>query len=137
MQLVKDFNWRQSVTPLRGLFELPKIDIGQIRFTNNTPVYADWEYFQRISGGINNIGVGVPLLSLSVGWNPSILSVFQKRTQEKVADIHDICSYSELVTEGSVLFFEKSNSATPFNNLQMEGSNWVPGAVYQGDCTQE
>lgn len=111
-----------------------RIEFTDVTFANETPLYSDWGYIQRNSGGINSIGVGIPFASLSAGWSKSLWSQFKKKIEGQEKAINDSCSGFEAVSSGFVTFLEEDRSDSSDQPLEqtglsMEGARWVPAAV--------
>ncbi len=111
-------------------------DWGNVKFTSNVPLYADWGYFQRISGGIKSIGVGTPIGSISAGWDKSLWALFKKKTKERIKEIVDASTSPEVVVRGFIRLIDvidESSEQNPMMNLDMEGAQWIPGVI----CAQQ
>lgn len=111
-----------------------RIEFTDVTFANETPLYSDWGYIQRNSGGINSIGIGIPFASLSAGWSKSLWSQFKKKIKGQEKAISDSCSGFEAVSSGFVTFLEEGKSDSSDQPLEqtglsMEGARWVPAAV--------
>jgi len=111
-----------------------QIEFTEVNFTNETALYSDWGYLQRISGGINSIGVGIPFASLSAGWSKSLWFEFKKKMGEKAKALSSACLGTEAFVSGFISFFdigeEDSTNQSPKSScLIMEGASWVPAVI--------
>lgn len=116
-----------------GMME-SRIEFTDVTFSDETALYSDWGYMQRISGGLNSIGVGVAIVTLSAGWSKSLWALFKKKVGEQTKAFDESCSEQEAVVNGFVTFIdEKKNGDGMYpkegTGLQMEGANWVPAAI--------
>lgn len=107
-----------------------KIEFTDVTFSDGTALYSDWGYMQRISGGLNSIGVG----GISAGWSKSLWALFKKKIRTRTTALEEICSKQEAVISGFVTFIdENTNSDGKYpkekSGLEMEGANWVPAAI--------
>ncbi len=93
-------------------------DWGKASFCENTPLYADWEYFRLHSNGINSIGFGFALGSFSVGWEKNLMSKFYKKLN------HEEINITDKVLKGYIFFLESET-----NILSMEGSDWYAAVL--------
>ena len=104
-----------------------------ISFGSETPLYSDWAYLGKISGGINSIGFGLPLGSFSAGWNKSLWSSFKKKTKSNRTPICDVKNKKEVLIRGHVNFLQRYENLQPRNkvcdSIEMEGSTWIPASV--------
>lgn len=117
-----------SLSPGKNFF-----DWGDIHFSIDAAIYSDWEYFQRISGGVNSLGVGVTFASLSAGWSESLWSSFKRKVRENQTKPEEISLSKEAVVTGFVSFFEQNDSVlqteNAADNFDMEGTRWVAAAI--------
>jgi hypothetical protein len=102
---------------------------GDIYFKDDTPLYSDWEFLSKKAGGLNSLGVGVPLGSLSAGWDKSLWGSFRKKVKENGTRLESVCTRSELTVSGHVTFFGSDGDETPSDALVMEGGEWEAGIV--------
>ena len=107
-----------------------------IELNVDTPLYSDWSYLERISKGLNSIGVGF-MVSLSAGWDNSLWALFKKKTNDKKTQILDAKNMNEAVLEGHVHFIERYTNfpllEKTVDYINMEGSNWLPAVI----CTNK
>lgn len=105
----------------------------EIRFRENTPLYSDWAYLQRTSGGWNNLGLSTPIAGVSAGWEKSLWSLFNKRTTRILSGYDEACTKSELTITGFVSIFERQPSPggprVVHEEIEMEGVPWIAAAV--------
>jgi hypothetical protein len=52
---------------------------GRIAFASFEPMYCDWDYLSRMSGGIRSLGLSTPIGGLSVGAEPSLWDAFVRQ----------------------------------------------------------
>jgi len=108
----------------------PHFDWGNIKFTDNTPLYCDWDYFIKKNGELNSLGVGFGV-SFSAGWSKSLWSSFQSKIAKTEVSLEEVCNRSEVTLLGYVSFLvHRSNehSLSEEETLSMEGTDWI-GAV--------
>ncbi len=101
--------------------QLQPVEFGPIEFTADTPIYCDWSYLSRKSGGLNSIGAGFGLVSFSAGWNSSLWSSFRScvnRTATSIAQV--IEGEATVYGHATLLVGEQVQS------LEMEGGTWIP-----------
>lgn len=110
-----------------------RIDWGDEGLTNDTILYSHWEYISTNMGGVNNLGAGIPMFSLSVGWNASLSSEFMKKAMANLTDIDNVCTKREVTITGYVSFIENTDRNSPeqsgFLNYEMDGSIWLAAIV--------
>lgn len=106
---------------------------GDLSYKTDTALYADWNYLQNISGGINALGVGVGIFSLSSGWSKSLWTQFKNKVKQKSIDINKINSENEAVIQGYISFIksyhELPNFETSIDTIEMEGATWIPAII--------
>jgi hypothetical protein len=111
--------------------KIPKpIEWGNAYFTNDTVLYSDWSYIQTTSGGINSIGGGVPIVSLSVAWSQSHWSNFKKKVSGTLTEIEYVCSKREATITGFASFI--SSNSEEFSQEQMDGADWITTIMCEG-----
>jgi len=101
---------------------------GRIVFDRFEPLYCDWEYLSRISGGVRSLGVSVPFGGFSIGGEPSLWSLFEKKLRQSKAllpsELSNCDSQSgDVSCKGTVSFFEKRIVH------EMEDGQWELGAL--------
>jgi hypothetical protein len=103
---------------------------GKIKFKGDTPLYCDWDFLSKKCGGLNNLGLGTPIIGFSVGWSKSLWSSFYNKVSKTEVKLEKACEYSEVTLSGYVTFIaHKSHDGTEeLHTMQMEGANWI-GAV--------
>lgn len=102
---------------------------GKAYFEDTTPLYSDWNYFTKISRGLNSIGIGIPIFSLSIGWEKSLWNSFYKKLKKK--NINNPICKGENKIKGYVRLFDLpsiNKNQDPSEFLNMEGEKWYPGA---------
>jgi hypothetical protein len=108
------------------------IQWGKTTFHSDTPLYCDWEFLIRKSGGLNSLGVGFVGLGVSAGWSSSLWSSFQEKVSGASAEIDRLCDGDEATISGYVTFSDtiSEDGPTDVNNVVfMEGVDWIPGIV--------
>jgi len=99
----------------------------------NKPLYIDWDWLYRISGGINSLGLGI-VISGSVGWEKSLFKIFiEKMNNLNTLQLAEINSYSKsdefcIITPNINICYDDSQ-----NNLFMEGHEWIKGYCNLGN----
>lgn len=109
------------------------IQWGKAEPTNDTPLYADWEYLSRISHNINTIGVGIPFGSFSIGWENSLWKkLFENADTEKVFSLKDVTHQYFGTFQGNIEFLKAYNATTGNHFIQyveMENTKWMPALI--------
>ena len=80
-----------------SLFLTKPFSWGDLSYKADVALYADWNYLENISGGVNSLGAGIGVFSLSGGWTKSLWSQFKNKTTQKSKDICKISNESEVV----------------------------------------
>lgn len=141
--------------PISSMANLPSIEFGTYAFgplafpssvhinallqTNrhllrDKPLYVDWNWLHRASGGIRSIGGGF-IVSGSVGWENSLFSFFWN----KLNRLHRLTGQD--IAKGDIPseFCLKATSVRLYINkkwrLQMEGEDWFKGKSVLEDET--
>ena len=108
-----------------------QIKYTDVTFLRETSLYTDWQYIQRISGGITGIGVG----GISLDWITSLDKSSKKKLRKSTKSLDDVCSEQKaVVVKGFVTFLdggENGEDSQPKGKtgLWMEGANWVQAAI--------
>lgn len=121
LRVVQESGLRLSTYFEKGLIKPPEHK--HIYLNTPTPIYSDWDYFSRISGGIVSLGASF-VIGGSVGWRKNLTSLFWKKLKEKDLDIEGILMSKleykeEVVVEG---FLKK---AVPEQVTEIEGRKWT------------
>ena len=101
---------------------------GKITFERDTPLYCDWEYLTRISGGVTSLGVGIPGFSLSAGWSKSLWKSFKDKVFKKSISLNQACSQTEVLIGGYITPLTFKRTKKRHKNLArftMEGKPWI------------
>lgn len=117
-----------EVTPLYPMYDLaPPDDFawGAVEFTEDTPLYCDWDHLSRRSGGLTSLGAGGFGFSVSAGWDESLWSAFRATVERTTVPLGVVGERSEATTESFVNFVEVDGASL---TREMDGSEWI-GAV--------
>nr|MDO8080826.1 hypothetical protein [Candidatus Freyarchaeota archaeon] len=129
-----NFDIREHKVAFEFKLNVPPFDFGDIPFTNNCPLYCDWEYLARKRGGLSNIGFGVSLFgfggSVSAARSPSLWSEFQKKVKKTEVSLKEACGGSEVTLSGYVSFIIHNSGEE--ESMKMEGATWI-GAFIASD----
>lgn len=129
----REHSFRATRDWARYSMHMPEsFDWGNITFSDDSPVFADWDYLQRSSGGINNIGIGFSVASISAGWDNSLWSLFRKKVTQKQVDINSTCSRKEVVLQGFISFINHSSDNAKeikAEQLEIEGKQWIAASI--------
>ncbi|MCR5566318.1 MAG: hypothetical protein K6F61_05665 [Clostridiales bacterium] len=108
-----------------------KLTCGELKAGNNYPIYADWDYISRMSGGIRSIGGGVGF-SGSVGWDKTLYGQREKMMDKgatlleninpSVKDPIVVQTYIEVIHEG------KDGRKIPYKII--EGDECIPVLIF-------
>lgn len=101
-------------------------------FDTDTPLYCDWEYLQRRSGGVKSLGGGALGVSLSVGWDESLWSEFQSVVRSQHTEIDAAGQQEAVATTGHVEFVTHQGS---YLTREMDGSEWVASVIASRDIS--
>lgn len=117
-----------------------------ITFYQDTPLYSDWDYFFRKSGGINNVGIGF-MASATVGWNKSLWSFFKEQLQANPSPVNESIGLDEVAKIGYITFLaektpdggtrkrfinSKARPIPPLSDkisVEMEGGKWIASVL--------
>ena len=106
---------------------------GDLSYLSDTALYADWNYLQIVSGGINALGAGIAIFSLSSGWTESLWSQFKKKVKQNSVDICKINTENEAVVKGYISFVKHYSTPhsleSSIDSIEMEGSKWIPAII--------
>ena len=106
---------------------------GDLSYKIDTALYADWNYLQTISGGINALGIGIGIFNLSSGWSKSLWSQFKNKVQHKSIDIDKISLENDAVIKGYISFIENYHNLPSLEHsietVKMEGATWIPAII--------
>ena len=106
---------------------------GDLTYKSNTALYADWNYLQNVSGGLNCLGAGIGIFSLSGGWSESLWNQFQKKVQQRSIEICNIDTENDAVVKGYIHFIKHYTNIPYFEPsidiIEMEGSKWIPAII--------
>ena len=100
---------------------------GKVEFSADRPLYCDWEYLRRRSGGINSLGGGVFGFSLSAGWDDSLWSEFKDVVERTQVDLDNVNSHSEVAMSGYVDFLVTEDG--DHVSREMDGKTWISGIL--------
>jgi hypothetical protein len=104
-----------------------------IQLNIDTPLYSDWSYLERISKGLNSIGIGITLASISAGWDRSLWDLFNKKVNEKSIKMSDAHKTNEATLKGHIMFIERYVNLPSLEKIvdfvNMEGGTWLPAIV--------
>lgn len=118
---------------LYSLGQFRPIVWGDLSYKSDTALYADWHYLQNISGGVNALGVGIGVFSLSSGWSDSLWNQFKKKVKQKNIDICEINTENEAVVKGYISFVKRYSTPHSIESsidfIEMEGSKWIPAII--------
>jgi len=109
----------------------------RVKITDDTMIYADWNYFSRIQNGINSIGIGVGItiasLSLSTGWENSLSSFFLSKLKSTPIAFDEVSKKSFVVIKGYIIPISRHLNYPIFTYadecIMMEGLEWKPVAI--------
>jgi hypothetical protein len=131
---MRGFSWFPEVrmySPFGGHFRTGKW--GKVHFKAPTALYCDWEYLQNRSGGINNVGLGVPIVSISFGWENSLWAKLFKHLKSRKVELSGVEDQPECTVSGFVSFINhavaKPKNQDELTGLEMEGAEWVPAVM--------
>jgi hypothetical protein len=114
---------RQQQQQQQQVAQQQQIRIASLKFSRDTAVYCDWSYLaQRAGGGLKSIGVGLPGLSFSAGWNSTLWQSFRARVIASVVPLEEAPARDEVCVSAYMTLLTGSHS----QNLEMEGSSWCP-----------
>lgn len=106
---------------------------GDLSYKADVDLYADWNYLKNVSGGINSLGAGVGVFSLSGGWTRSLWSQFKDKVKQKRVDICKIEDECEVVIQGYITFIEYYPEFPVLkgsvNTAEMEGGRWLSAII--------
>lgn len=106
---------------------------GDLSYKADVALYADWNYLKNISGGVNSLGAGIGIFSISGGWSTSLWSEFKNKVTQTSIDICDITNESEAVIHGYVTFIEYypdyPTLKSAVDTVEMEGAIWLPAII--------
>lgn len=134
----KDPHKRRGVYKPGGVFYYRPIVLKGLSIKRGTPLYSDWKYLYLISGGINSIGVGVPILSISTGWDSSLWSEYGKKLA-KVNSFESIENLSEATISGYLKFvyhIKTDGLERIVDYLDMEGERWLPAYIFKDNLPE-
>jgi len=103
-----------------------------VKFLDDTLIYADWNYFSRIIGGVNSVGIYFSAIGASAGVQLRLADECMKSFERPHSRIDGICRTSEAVVRAYVTFFEVAGAAVGTPNpmsLQMDGTTWHAALV--------
>lgn len=109
---------------------------GELSFKGEAALYSDWGYLSNISGGINSVGAGVGIISLSAGWDKSLWAVFKNKMDQKSLNIKFADEYKDGIIEGYVNFIERyelPDFEKVVDRIEMEGTKWLPAIVSENN----
>jgi len=105
---------------------------GKISFGGDTPLYCDWDFLSKTSGGLNNLGVGF-VVSFSAGWKNSLWRSFKKKVEQTRTELDHVVSKREVTVSGFVQFvkFDKSTQLKSETEglLEMESERWCSAII--------
>lgn len=106
---------------------------GDLSYKADVALYADWSYLENTSGGINALGAGVGIVSLSSGFTKSLWSQFRNKVKQKSIEICKISNESEIVVQGCITFIEYYPDfpvlRSAIDMVEMEGGRWLPAII--------
>lgn len=115
-----DFNITEYIE--KELLQSQKIKRG-VKFQGYEIIYADWDYFSTINGGINNIGSSVLGVGGSVGWKKSLQDVFLKKIRNDNINFGKLFSNrNPYQTEVNIKGYIKEDKEE--QDTEMEGDTW-------------
>ncbi len=112
---------------------------GELKFKRVYPMYTDWDYLSRVSGGINSIGGGF-VVSGSVAWEKSLYSVRKRIMKKRIKSLSDIDKTKEdTVIIGGYIdhVYIKKGKKKKTSHVQMEGFNWFPVIISEEPIRDE
>lgn len=102
---------------------------GELKTVYPFPIYADWEYINRISGGLNSIGAGLFIVSGSVGWQKSLYGIREQLMEKNVQRLDSI-NQSEMESVVISAYIDivrmKKGSKMSMPYEVIEGEKWFP-----------
>jgi hypothetical protein len=105
---------------------------GDITFTEDTPLYCDWDFLSRTSGGLNSLGAGF-IVSFSAGWKKNLWASFRDKVTHKRTTFTQVCAKKDAVVSGFVQFIKFNETVYGKNGhetlLEMESTKWYPGVI--------
>lgn len=123
----------------RGVLYYRPITLKGMAIKRGTPLYCDWRYLYTISGGLDSFGVGVPILSISAGWDSSLWSEYGKKLA-KVNSFESIENLSEATISGYLKFvyrIKKDGLEKIVDYLSMEGERWIPAYLFKDNLPED
>lgn len=112
---------------------------GEVSFKGEEVLYSDWGYLSNISGGINSVGAGVGIVSLSAGWDKSLWAVLKNKVDQKNLNIASAGEYKDGVIKGYVNFiqrYELPYFEKVIDRIEMEGTKWISAIVSEKNINQ-
>ncbi len=97
-----------------------------VTFSDDTPLYCDWGYLERRSGGINSLGGGAFGVSISAGWDESLWSEFKNAVETSRTKLNKIGQHSEIATSGFIDFLKVDEE---YISREMDGKEWIAGII--------
>lgn len=98
-------------------------------FANDTPLYCDWEFLSKTSGGLTSLGAGFAL-SFSIGWKKSLWSSFKSRVNQTTTELSKVCNKREVTISGYIHLLK---SPTNKEYLKMENETWTSAIIAQSE----
>lgn len=125
---VEYINTVDEVSPVGKHYGAPVPDFNwnDIEFTDDTPLYCDWNYLTRKEGGLESLGAGALGFSLSAGWNESLWSSFNDIIENKQVQIGEEPGKSEVTLSGYIGLLSIDDNYVTKN---MEGEDWIGGII--------
>ncbi len=102
---------------------------GKIDSSSEWDLYADFEYINNISGGINSVGIGCEYGSISVAWGKSLYSERKKLMRKPLINIGDITEKTNdnVVIEANLdFYYAKVEKKKIVQYQSFEGDKWLP-----------